>query len=570
MAWAFRYPRRAMVLAFPPVRWLSCLISSISLLHALPAQTQASGPEDLLTVAEASDWQRTSTLADVQAFLAGLQALPRADRIAVSSFGRSEEGREMLLVTAADPMPADDAALLASGKLRILVNANIHGGEVEGKEAVQILLREIAMGEHGELLRGAVLLFVPIYNVDGNERIDAGNRRSQNGPDGGVGQRPNAHGLDLNRDFVKADSAECRALLGLFRRFDPQLFLDLHTTNGSHHGYQLTYAPSLSTNVDPALDAFLRQSYLPEVRRATLERHGVRVFDYGNFSRGEPRRWVSYDHRPRFGTNYYGLRNRLSVLSEAYSCLDFGGRVRATRAFVLECLTAAVQRADAIRALCADADARLVAGAEDATFGFDTGYAEAVEREVLVGEVERQELPGGGSRMIALPGFEAERMPVQDAFHSAERIPLPTAWAILDPSDALRERLALHGIEGYRLTAAQLSSVAVFEPTELDRAGRAFQQHHEVRLRGAWREEERELPAGALIVPARQPLARLAAQLLEPRSEDSLSTWNFFEQATRVVAEGVPGAYPVLRIGGGPPAASEQAGLPHRGEDAPE
>ena len=131
--------------------------------------------------------------------------------------------------------------------MRILVNANIHAGEVEGKEATQMILREIAFGEHEELLRGADLMFVPVYNPDGNDRIDKKNRASQNGPDGGVGERANAQGLDLNRDFLKAESPECRALLRLFRMHDPHLFMDLHTTNGSHHGYQLTYSPSLST-----------------------------------------------------------------------------------------------------------------------------------------------------------------------------------------------------------------------------------------------------------------------------------------------------------------------------------
>ena len=257
------------------------------------------------------------------------------------------------------------------------------------------------------------------------------------------------------------------------------------------------------------------------------------------------------------------------MLSEAYSYLDFGGRVAATRAFVLECLRAAVAHGDEIRWLCAAADRRLLDGDAGVTFGYDTALAPPIEDEVLVGEAERVELSGGGSRWIAQPEYQAERMPVQLAFASAQRVALPTAWAVLEPGAAVRERLAHHGIEGYTLSAAQSSQVAVFEPSEVDRSGRAFQQHHEIRLRGTWREQELELPVGTLIVPARQRLGRLAAQLLEPLSEDSLSTWNFFERATRAAADGVAGAYPVLRIGGEAPAG-EAAPLPQRGEDAAE
>ena len=148
------------------------------------------------------------------------------------------------------------AEIRTGSRLRALILANIHGGEVEGKEAVQMLLREIAIGEHEDILEHFDIVFVPVFNADGNDEISARNRVSQNGPDRGVGQRHNAQDLDLNRDYVKAETPEVRAQLGLFRAFDPDLYMDLHTTNGSDHGYQLTYAPSLSTNLDPELDAF--------------------------------------------------------------------------------------------------------------------------------------------------------------------------------------------------------------------------------------------------------------------------------------------------------------------------
>ena len=105
------------------------------------------------------------------------------------------------------------------------------------------------------------------------------------------------------------------------RQVEPHVLLDLHTTNGSYHGYHLTYATSLAPNVLPSLATFAFDELLPALR-ARLAARGVRAFDYGNFEgRGEQREWVTFDARPRFLTNYVGLRNALPLLCEACSCV---------------------------------------------------------------------------------------------------------------------------------------------------------------------------------------------------------------------------------------------------------
>jgi len=337
----------------------------------------------------------------VRAFVDELAALPHGDRLRVEVAGTSEEGRELLLVTAATPMPDAGTDLRGDARLRILVNANIHGGEVEGKEVVQALLREIAQGEHEALLEHAIFLFVPVYNADGNDRIDPRQRVSQNGPVEGVGQRPNANDLDLNRDFIKAESAECRIMLGLFARHDPHVFIDLHTTNGSEHAYHLTWAPSLSTNVAPALDGFARGELLPQVQQRCLEDHEIRTYPYGNLTGRQVRRWITYDHRPRFGTNYYGLRNRLGILSEAYSYADFETRIRATRAFTLEVLRGAVEHRATIAALCAAADRAMEAPDAALYFGHDTTFGPGHEAEVLLSKVDAVQGEHGTRRVMS-------------------------------------------------------------------------------------------------------------------------------------------------------------------------
>lgn len=137
--------------------------------------------------------------------------------------------------------------------------ANIHAGKVDGKEALLHLARRLTIGDLQLLLGSAVWLFAPVYNADGNEHVGLGNRSEQNGPIGGVGTRENARGLDLNRDFMKLESAEARSLVALLSRWSPDVVVDLHTTNGSYQGYHLTYAPTLNPNADGRVVAFTRE-----------------------------------------------------------------------------------------------------------------------------------------------------------------------------------------------------------------------------------------------------------------------------------------------------------------------
>ena len=319
------------------------------------------------TRAERSTYTETSTHADVVAFLDSLVRLDRP--LHRGSVGTTSEGRHIPYIIASRPLFDTPAEARRSGRPIVYVQGNIHAGEVEGKEALQAVLRDLLTDPKPNALDSIVLIAVPIYNGDGNEKLDhqAKNRGAQNGPEM-VGQRPNGQGLDLNRDYMKADAPETRGSLEMFTRWDPHLFVDLHTTNGSYHGYNLTYAPSLN----PAAElvgatfggAYARDSLLPELQRRIKLRHNVSTFPYGNFAQDDgatsaPKGWLTYDHRPRFGTNYYALRGRVSILSEAYSHDPFETRVRATYAFVKELLSLAAERGGALVALAARSNATL-------------------------------------------------------------------------------------------------------------------------------------------------------------------------------------------------------------------
>src|SRR5436190_11612169 len=224
------------------------------------------------TTAERSDYAATSTSVEVGAFLDSLELAGAP--ISVSEMGTSALGRPIYLVIAADPVVTSAAEAAASGKLVIYLQANIRAGEVEGKEAVLALLRELA-GPRRELLQRLVVLVAPNYNPDGNDALgpQAVNRSEQNGPEL-VGQRADGLNLDLNRDYFKAEAPETRASLArVYTTWDPALMVDLHTTDGTRHGYLLTYAPPLDPNGPPGPTTFARDQMLPALRRTLQDKY---------------------------------------------------------------------------------------------------------------------------------------------------------------------------------------------------------------------------------------------------------------------------------------------------------
>ena len=219
----------------------------IAALTAVWAAAPARGQERPLTVAEATQWKATSRYADVMKFIGDLQRL--SPFVRVETLCTSAEGRLVPLLVVGKPLPALPAALTGDPRLVVYIQGNIHAGEVEGKEATLMLVRDILLEAEPPYLDKLVLLIAPIFNADGNERISPDNRRQQPGPEQGVGVRYNGQNLDLNRDAMKLETPEMRGLVrNVLVRWDPLLLVDCHTTDGSYHQEAVTYSWPLSPN----------------------------------------------------------------------------------------------------------------------------------------------------------------------------------------------------------------------------------------------------------------------------------------------------------------------------------
>ncbi|HEX2778985.1 MAG TPA: M14 family metallopeptidase [Gemmatimonadaceae bacterium] len=535
-------------------------------------QALESGSSVVATRAERTLYRETSTYADVVAFLDTLQA--SGAPVALGSIGRSTEGREIPYVIASRPLVHTPAEARRLGRPVVYVQGNIHAGEVEGKEALLALVRDLVEQRAPNVLDSIVLVAVPIYNTDGNERFasQAQNRNEQNGPEL-VGQRANGQGLDLNRDYVKAEAPETRASLAAFAAWDPDLFVDLHTTDGSFHGYALTYAPPLAPVGEAA--PFVRDSLLPVLRERMRTRDGFETFDYGNFDRDERmfggpvagraagdttiRAWETYDHRPRYGTNYVGLRGRAAILSEAFSHDPFERRVKATYAFVREILSLVAERRASFGRLARADAAGPAAGTPLAIRArlTTTPFRATVPAEELERTSDSTQLtePGVPRGLRRTGRYRSLDLTILDRFEPQRSVAVPVAYAIPGASEDLIRLLRLHGLVVERTTVATYASAAAFTIDSIARARRAFQGHYETTVTGRWLDARtRSLAAGTVVVPTAQALGALAVYLLEPESDDGLVTWNTLDDALARGAE-----FPVLRLDAMPAAPRRAA-----------
>jgi hypothetical protein len=339
--------------------------------------------------------------------------------------------------------------------------------------------------------------------------------------------------------------------------------VDLHTTNGSYHGYHLTYAPSLNPNTDQRITELTRERLLPAVRRAMTDRHQFRTYDYGNFAVAgsldeelegfgpddTQKVWRTYDSRPRFGNNYIGLRNRIAILSEAYSYVSFERRVRATEAFVENIMRFVAASPSDISSLINRVDTEWTHGQAPA----ESGVAFALRPlpapvDVLVGAIDMMVNKRSGKPMRIMIESVATptKMTVYDGFASTATRRVPAEYIVPATANGLHEiverKLREHGILVERRGAASRATVEQFAIAEVHHADRLFQGHHATSMTGRFERHEADVPAGSLVVRTNQPLGRLVFYLLEPESDDGLTTWNFLDAALRAGA-----AHPILK-----------------------
>jgi hypothetical protein len=539
---------------------------------------------ELLTRAEASNYTETSRHSDVLAFV---DELCRRTKLARRvDFGTSGEGQPMVALIVSDRGCFTPELARKQKKLIVMVEANIHAGEVEGKESVLALARDLTLTKLGKtLLDKLCLVLIPNFNPDGNDRISPNNRKldlknleGQVNPEGGVGTRYTGEGWNLNRDNMKQEAPETRCLARLYQTWWPQLFIDCHTTDGSIHAFDLTYDTSHSNEpLFSDLRAFNRVM-LDRVAKAVKKRHGFDSFWYGNYkTEGDPRSgWHTYPALPRFGSHYRGLLGRLDVLLETYSYLDYPRRCEVMRAWLLELFRDAAKNATSYRAVTDTQEERIISRGESpdvqALVGINYGVATRDDKGALVFDYPAYAKPDDTAHILAFDEasiterrYPGKRRRAYDAPHHRTFVPtqaVSTPMAYLVPAE-LAPRLEGHGIRFERLDTPRRFTVdsyrvarreETFSPdvaanvpppgqAEVPLSQKPKPVRFETVLTVAPERSTREFPGGTLYVPTAQRAGTLAVYLLEPHSDDGFCRWQFLD-GLLTVGE----LYPVHRV----------------------
>lgn len=471
-----------------------------------------------ITPGEASGLTASPSYAETRAFAEKLVAA--SPLLALEVFGRTPQGREMFAIVARKAGTAKKPVLL--------VQAGIHSGEIDGKDAGLMLLRDIAFRGKDALLDKADLVFVPIFNIDGHERSSRFNRPNQRGPVM-QGWRTTAQNLNLNRDYLKADAPEMQAMIGLVRKYDPVLYLDLHVTDGTDHQYDIAFAFAGWDGLyakSPAIGAWLDGKFRPTVSAAlTKAGHTPGLYVEAVDNRNPDRGIVHGADSPRFSTGFGDYRRLPTVLVESHSLKPHRQRVLGTYVLVEAALRLVGQDGAGVQAaIAADRAARPA----DVILTW-TPRAAPIRRVPFLGIAhETYVSPASGAREIRWLGKPVTKLVDVFGEDPGLRVTLPRAYWVPASAPHVIARMRLHGVEMETIGAPKeltLDMVRLVEP----KLGAANEGHIPLTAKAFTRETRREvMPAGSVRVPTDQPLGLLVAAMLEAQSPDSFLAWNFF------------------------------------------
>ncbi len=479
-----------------------------------------------ITPVEQSDFLRTPRYEETMQWLRKLaQAAPELEMI---SLGKSSEGRDIWMMVASQELAFTPAAMRATGKPIFLAQAGIHAGEIDGKDAGMMLLRDMTVaGKKRDLLEKANFLFVPIFNVDGHERFSAFTRINQRGP-AEAGWRTTARNLNLNRDYSKMDAPEMQALIQALNDWDPDLYFDLHVTDGSDYQYDITFGYIGKHGYSPAISAWLEEAMSPALNRdlkAMGHVPGPLIFPVNG--RDYQRGIIQWTAGPRFSDAYGNARHLPSVLVENHSLKPYRQRVLGTYVLLEATLRVLAHEGSKLRAAIT-ADRNRHMGEIPLTWQVPPQRPPemmellSVESRLLSSKITNGDYVQWTGKPVA------QQVPLVRMNEAASSVRRPNAYWIPPAWTEVIARLAKHGIQLERMNEARDLEVEMYRMHDAKLAPQPFEGRVNVTATPVAERRRQHFPAGSVRISTDQPLGTLAVLLLEPHSPDSFFQWGFF------------------------------------------
>ncbi|MBC3919425.1 M14 family metallopeptidase [Undibacterium sp. CY18W] len=503
------------------------------LVSTLPLSPALAGNNLLTTVAEQSGFLKTGRYEEVEKLCVAFQKnYPKEVRCL--EFGRTPEGRPMLALLATRTGVFQPAEAAKKNLPVTLIQGGIHAGEIDGKDAGFLALREVLDNKTAaHALDHQILLFVPVFNIDGHERFGAWNRPNQRGPEE-MGWRTTAQNFNLNRDYVKADSAEMQAMLALFNTWNPLAVIDLHVTDGAK------FEHDISIQVEPVNsgDEDLRKAgkVLRDNVIADLAKQGsLPLSFYMTFTREDDPMSGFVDNvaPPRFSNGYLPLRNRFGMLVETHSWKDYPTRVRITHNTIISVLEQVAQHGEAWlkTAQAADQRAAQMAGQTLAVTYKTSDKSKDIAFRGYAYTRNMSDVSGALMTRYDESTPQVWNVKLRDEILPDTTVTLPKAGYLVPVaySKAVKEKLQQHGIQ-YSIIQKELGNVDTeqFKASKVNLQPQSFEGRQTLKLQGQWESKTQTLRKGALFIPIAQAKARLVAALFEPSAPDALVNWGWF------------------------------------------
>ena len=509
--------------------------------HAEPADsTLTSGqvPTAWITPAEHSQYRTTPDYEQTMLYLRRLESA--SDWIRISSYGKSGQGRDLPLVVVSKDRDFEPRAARARGKPIVLVQNGIHAGEIEGKDACLALLRDMTvLKRRASLLDGVTLLVLPIFSVDAHERRSRTNRINQNGPEE-MGWRMTPVGLNLNRDYLKAETVEMQAMLRqVFVRWWPDLLVDNHTTNGADYQYDITYAYAHGPGTVPPLDRWLEQAFVGRVVPA-LEARGHVTSPYVGLrgSSDDPRAGIDFGNAPpRFSTSYPPLHGRPAILVETHMRKPFSTRVKATYDLLVALLEELNARPQELRRAVVASESLAVARGREGDPNRrrvvlttrTTDSSVTMPYRGYQTRWEHSDIVGGRVPRYSTAAWDTV-IPLYRESVPGITVLQPVGYLVPQEWDSARERLDLHGMRYQRFARAWSDTVELQRIVEWEAETELREGHYPTQVKRVQLERRRrDMRPGDLWVPLDQPSAAVAVHLFEAQAPDGMMYWNFFD-----------------------------------------
>ncbi|KQB99271.1 M14 family metallopeptidase [Pedobacter sp. Hv1] len=476
---------------------------------------------------ERSNKKETTTYTEAITYYEGLaKAFPQQAKL--FTYGNTDFGKPLHLLVLSKKGVFDPSTLRKSNKRIFLINNGIHPGEPEGIDASMLLARDLLKGN--KLPEDVVICIIPVYNIDGSHNRSGTSRANQNGPVA-YGFRGNGKNYDLNRDFIKTDSKNSQAFQQIFNTWQPEIFVDTHTSNGADYQYTMTLIPTQKDKLNPILSSYLTKTMVPDLY-SQMKGKGYELIPYVNSINETPDAGITgYIESPRYSTGYAALHNTIGFMPETHMLKTFDKRVESTYKLLQTYIDIIVRDAKVIGENKRKADEFT---AQQKEFPLDwklnRSVYDSIDFKGYVGKKKPSEVSGTDRLYYDRNDPYTKKIKYWDQFEPSLTVSKPIAYVIPKAWDKVIELLKLNNVKMQQLSADAKLNLEMYYIGDMKTGTRPYEghyQHSAVVLNPIM--QNVQFYAGDYVVYVNQPNNRYIVETLEPQAIDSFFNWNFFD-----------------------------------------